>query len=135
MFRPTFVDHLVFRVRDINRTARFYDSLLGAPFRADGYVMYSAGDTLLFFTPSIGQTESYDKEKVGLNHIALGVRRIDELRMVESQLNHAAIAHSGIKLWEDGVTQYIWLDDPDGIRIEYWLRRPEEAFGHDVRAE
>ncbi len=43
MFRPKFVDHLVFRVSDIDRTARFYSALLGEPYRADGYVMYSAG--------------------------------------------------------------------------------------------
>jgi glyoxylase I family protein len=126
MFRPNFVDHLVFRVSDMERTARFYSSLLGEPYRAEGYVMYSAGDTLLFFTPSVEHTEAFNKEKVGLNHIALGVRSIDELKIVESQLNQAAIAHSGIKLWQDGLTQYIWLDDPDGIRVEYWLRLPEK---------
>jgi glyoxylase I family protein len=102
--------------------------LLGEPYRVEGYVMYSAGDTLLFFTPSAENTEAFDKEKVGLNHIALGVRSIDELRMVESQLNQAAIAHSGIKLWQDGLTSYIWLDDPDGIRVEYWLRLPEKEL-------
>ena len=125
MFLPTFVDHLVFRVRDINRTTRFYSALLGEPYQADGYVMFRAGDTLLFFTPPVGAQGSYDKEKVGLNHFALGVRTIDELRLVESQLDQASIAHSGIKLWQDGVTPYIWLDDPDGIRVEYWLRSPE----------
>jgi len=128
MFRPNFVDHLVFRVSDMDRTTRFYSSLLGEPYRVEGYVMYSAGDTLLFFTPSAENTEAFDKEKVGLNHIALGVRSIDELRMVESQLNQAAIAHSGIKLWQDGLTSYIWLDDPDGIRVEYWLRLPEKEL-------
>jgi glyoxylase I family protein len=127
MFRPNFVDHLVFRVRDMDRTARFYSALLGEPYKEDGYIMYRAGDTLLFFTPSIGSTEPYNKEKVGLNHIALGVRTIDELRIVDSQLNLAAIAHSGIKVWQDGLTRNIWLDDPDGIRVEYWLRSPEET--------
>ncbi len=128
MFRPNFVDHLVFRVSDIDRTTCFYSALLGEPYKEDSYVMYRAGDTLMFFTPSMAPPEPYDKEKVGLNHIALGVRTIDEMRMVESQLNRASIAHSGIKVWRDGVTRYIWLDDPDGIRVEYWLRSPEEAL-------
>ena len=128
MFRPKFVDHLVFRISDIDRTERFYSALLGEPYKEDGYVMYSAGDTLFFFTPSIGLPEPYDKEKVGLNHVALGVRTMDELLMVESQLNQASIAHSGIKVWQDGLTQYIWLDDPDGIRVEFWLRSPEETL-------
>ena len=126
MFRPTFVDHLVFRVSDIDRTSSFYSALLGEPYRTNDYAMWSVGNTLLFFTKATGHPHPYDKEKVGLNHIALGVRSIDELRTAESQLSAASIAHSGIKLWQDGVTPYIWLDDPDGIRVEYWLRSPEE---------
>jgi catechol-2,3-dioxygenase len=125
MFRPNFVDHLVFQVSDMDRTNRFYSPLLGEPYAAEDYVMYSVGDTLLFFTPAVENAESFNKERIGLNHIALGVRSLDELKDVESQLNQAAIVHSGIKLWQD-VTPYIWLDDPDGIRVEYWLRVPEK---------
>ena len=126
MFLPTFVDHLVFRVRDMDLTERFYTVLLEEPLKADGYIMYMVGDTRLFFTPSVDHASPYNKENVGLNHIALGVRTIEELQRVESQLNEGSVAHSGIKLWQDGLTKYIWLDDPDGIRVEYWLRPPEE---------
>jgi len=39
--------------------------------------MYQLGDTRLFFTLSYRhQQEPYDKEKVGLNHVAFGVRRV-----------------------------------------------------------
>ena len=126
MWQPTVVDHLVFRVRDMKRTELFYTVLLGEPFKADGYIMYMAGDTRLFFTPSVDQAAPYDKENVGLNHIAFGMRTVEELQGVESQLNQGSILHSGIKLWQDGLTKYIWLDDPDKIRVEYWLRLPEE---------
>ena len=126
MYLPTFVDHLVFRVRDMDRTERFYTVLLEAPFKGDGYIMYTVGNARLFFTPSVDHASPHNKEDVGLNHIALGVRTIGELQRVESQLNEGSIAHSGIKLWQDGLTKYIWLDDPDGIRVEYWLRLPEE---------
>ena len=124
---PTFVDHLVFRVRDIDRTERFYTALLQEPFRSDGYIMYMVGDTRLFFTPSVDHALPYDKENVGLNHIALGVRTSEELQRIESQLDEKSVVHSGIKLWQDGLTKYIWLDDPDGIRVEYWLRLPEDT--------
>lgn len=127
MFIPTFVDHLVFRVRDLNRTESFYTALLGDPFKGDGYIMYMAGDTRLFFTPAVDGASPHNKEDVGLNHIALGVRTVEELQQVESQLKEGSIAHSGIKLWADGLTRYIWLDDPDGIRVEYWLRLLEES--------
>jgi catechol-2,3-dioxygenase len=110
----------------MDRTERFYTVLLEEPFKADGCIMYMVGDTRLFFTPSVDHASPYNKENVGLNHIALGVRTIEELRRVESQLNEGSVAHSGIKLWQDGLTKYIWFDDPDGIRVEYWLRSPEE---------
>jgi glyoxylase I family protein len=126
MFLPTFVDHLVFRVRDMDRTERFYTALLDEPFKGDEYIMYIVGNTRLFFTPSVDRAAGYNKENVGLNHIALGVRTIEELQRVESQLSEGCVAHSGIKLWQDGLTKYIWLDDPDGIRVEYWLRLQEE---------
>ena len=98
----------------------------GRTVQSDGYIMYMVGDTRLFFTPSVDHPSPHNKENVGLNHIALGVRTIEELQRVESQLNEGSVAHSGIKLWQDGLTKYIWLDDPDGIRVEYWLRLPEE---------
>lgn len=123
MFYPNFVDHLVFRVADIGRTERFYTALLGPPLKEEDYVMYMAGDTRLFFARSAESLqEPYDKEKIGLNHIAFGVRTLEELRTIQAQLDVCGISHSGIKLWQEGPTQFIWLDDPDGIRIEFWLR-------------
>ena len=123
MFYPNFVDHLVFRVADIERTERFYSALLGQPLKAEDYRMYIAGDTRLFFTRSVGSGQgTYEKEKVGLNHIAFGLRTLTELQTVRGQLDASGISHSGIKFWQDGLTQYIWLDDPDGMRVEFWLR-------------
>lgn len=123
MLFPNFVDHLVFRVADLERTARFYTPLLGEPERESDYIVFSAGDTLIFFTRSPRSAQqAYDKEAIGLNHIALGLRTLAELEMIRSQLDNAGIAHSGIKTWKDGTTTYIWLDDPDGIRVEFWVR-------------
>jgi glyoxylase I family protein len=123
MIYPNVVDHLVFRVAEMERTERFYSALLGQPLIEEAYIMYMAGDTRLFFTRSREPAEAkYKKEKVGLNHLALGVRTREELRAIQAQLDGGGISHSGIKFWQDGVTEYIWLDDPDGMRIEFWLR-------------
>jgi glyoxylase I family protein len=123
MICPNFVDHLVFRVTEIDRTARFYGALLGDPLKEDDYIMYMAGDTRLFFTCSVDSRQGrYEKEKIGLNHLAFGVRTLEELQTIQAQLDSSGISHSGIKLWQDGLTEYIWLDDPDGMRLEFWLR-------------
>lgn len=123
MFCPNCVDHLVFRVADLDRTERFYNALLGSPLKEEDFIMYIAGNTRLFFGRSTQSlSEIYNKENVGLNHVAFGVRTEKELQTVQSQLDATGISHSGIKVWQDGVTRYIWLDDPDGMRIEFWLR-------------
>jgi catechol-2,3-dioxygenase len=107
----------------MERTERFYSALLGQPLKEDSYLMYMAGATRLFFTRSgDSRNGTYQKENVGLNHIAFGVRTRDELQTIQTQLDSSGISHSRIKFWQDGLTEYIWLDDPDGMRIEFWLR-------------
>ena len=124
MLSLKFVDHLVFRVSDLDRTERFYTALLGqAPTRAEDSITYAAGETLLFFTRSARHSgEPYEKEKVGLNHLAFGVRNIEELRTIQAQLDSAGISHSGIGIDRYGRKEFIWLDDPDGMRVEFYLR-------------
>jgi glyoxylase I family protein len=124
MISPKFVDHLVFRVVELDRTERFYTALLGhTPERAENSLMYKAGDTRLFFTLSDRpQQSAFEKEDVGLNHLALGVRTMEELKSIRAQLDSAGISHSGIKIDHYGRKEFIWLDDPDGMRIEFYLR-------------
>ena len=126
MFCPKFVDHVVLRIADVGRTERFYNALLGEPKeRIPGSVLYAVGDTLLFFTLSEkSEPEQFEKEDIGLNHLAFGVRTLEELREIGAQLNAAGIAHSGIGMCRYGNVEFIWLDDPDGIRVEFY-RRPE----------
>jgi glyoxylase I family protein len=124
MISPKFVDHLVFRVAELDRTERFYSAILGQyPDRAEDSIAFIVGGTRLFFTRSVERAgQTYDKEKVGLNHIAFGVRTIDELRTIQAQLDTATIHHSGIRVDRYGQKEFIWLDDPDGLRVEFYLR-------------
>ena len=124
MTYPGFVDHLVFRVSGLDRTERFYQALLGQPLeRAEDSLLYVVGDTRLFFTCTVeNHAGMQDKERVGLNHIAFGVRSLEELEAIQTQLDSSGISHSGLKLDQYGLREFIWLDDPDGLRIEFYLR-------------
>jgi catechol-2,3-dioxygenase len=124
MISPKFVDHLVFRVSSLDRTERFYTALLGqSPECAEGSLMYEVGGTRLFFTTSMeASSATYNKEMIGLNHIAFGIPTLTELQALQQQLAAAEIPHSGIKLDQYGLKEFIWLDDPDGMRIEFYLR-------------
>ena len=119
-----FVDHLVFRVAELDKTERFYTTVLEQePQRADDSLMYRVGDTLLFFTPCNRTKKGrYEKENVGLNHLAFGVRTGEELQSVRTRLDRAQIVHSGIRQDRYGLKDFIWLDDPDNMRIEFYFR-------------
>ena len=85
--------------------------------------MYQVGDTRLFFTRcDQPQRGPYAKEEVGLNHFAFGVHTLEDLEVIEAQLNRAGIPNSGIKKDRYGQREFIWLDDPDNMRVEFYLR-------------
>jgi len=123
---PTSIDHLVFRVTSIKTTEVFYTALLGQPaFKNEGAVLFVVGGARLFFTAvTTPATHSYNKDEVGLNHIALGVPALTDLQAISTQLDSSDITHSGIKIDPHGGKEYIWLNDPDGFRVEFYLREP-----------
>jgi len=127
MFQDLYVDHLVFRVRDPALSAAFYQRLFGDPvFRNGAAFMYQVGPTLLFFTPAPPSDAPYNKEQPGLNHIALGTRDLQQLRSIAAHLDTAGIKHSGIGIDQHGKKEYIWLNDPDGFRLEFYCRPASE---------
>lgn len=97
---PKFVDHLVFRVAELDRTERFYTAVLGhGPHQSAESQMYLVGDTCLFFTLSDRTRQApCDKEKIGLNHLAFGVRTLEELKAIAASLDNAGIWHSGVRV-------------------------------------
>jgi len=122
--RPQFVDHLVFRVSDVERTEKFYSVFLGPPIgRVSGSIAYEVGETKIFFTACTAtHLHRPDKEQVGLNHLAFGVRKTEELRRIEAKLNRSKLRNSGIQIDRYGSKEFIWFEDPDGTRLEFYLR-------------
>jgi glyoxylase I family protein len=85
--------------------------------------MYMVDQTRLFFTTSDAlELGRYEKENVGLNHIAFGVRSIAELDAAQVRLDKSGVIHSGKKLDHYGRKEFLWFDDPDGIRVEFYVR-------------
>lgn len=120
---PKFIDHIVLIVRDIEETEKFYSAFLGKPIQLEKeQVVYKIGDTKVFFGLPYGEYEKSDKDKTSLNHLAFGVRTGDELREFEKVLNEANIQNSGIKIDKYGNKEFIWFNDPSGIRLEIYCR-------------
>ena len=124
MLRELYIDHLVFRVADLAATRIFYGMFFGEPLSEnEDSVMYLVDDTRLFFTVSPQKIVApYDKEQPGLNHFAFGIHNSAVLREMLNQLNSAGLRHSGIKIDHYGKKEFIWLDDPNGFRLEFYCR-------------
>ncbi len=121
--QPKFIDHIVLIVKDIEETEKFYSSFLGKPVQIDKeQVAYKIGETKIFFGLPFGEYEKSDKDKTSLNHLAFGVRTVEELSEFEKTLNEVNIKNSGIKTDKYGNKEFIWFDDPSGIRLEIYCR-------------
>ena len=119
--KAIYIDHLSIIVRDIKKTADFYGNFLGEPIQYnEEKVVYKIGGTTIYFRLPFIEWESGDKDKSGLNHLAFGVANIRELESFGKLLNDAGIKNNGIKTSKMG-RQYIWFDDPDGYRLEFYL--------------
>ena len=124
--QPSFIDHVVIIAKDLGRTERFYSVFLGEPVHQDAEsVAYKIGETKLFFVLPYGSFEKTDKDSGSLNHLAFGVRTLEELRQFEKALEDAGIKHSGVQLDKYGNKDFIWFDDPDSYRLEFYCRTAE----------
>ncbi len=123
--RPT-IDHIVLTILDVQRSKQFYVRVFGPPdFEDTESSMYEMGETRLFISAAyhpLSLPDRFDPDRVGLNHVAFGVSSLKELQEIEKHLNREKIQHSGIHIDQHSSQEKIWLDDPDGIRLEFFLR-------------
>lgn len=122
----SFIDHIEIIVKNIEETEKFYSSFLGKPEHQDKeQVEYKIGDTKIFFGLAYGDFEKSDKDKSSLNHLAFGVRTIEELKEFGKILNGAGIKNSGVLIDKYGNKEFVWFDDPNGYRLEIYCRSVE----------
>ena len=124
MHPDLYLDHIVLRVRNVAETQMFWDALLGEPAsKSEESLMYMVGPTRLFFTSSPCESANvYDKERIGLNHLAFGVRSSKELRNMVEYLDYAGLENSGVRIDRYGQKEFVWMDDPNGFRVEFYCR-------------
>ena len=120
------IDHLVLVVSNIETTKNFYEVFLGPVEEAwDDRLLFLVGEVKLFLVLPYGKLPEGDKfspNRIGLEHFAFRMESLDDLKDIEWKLNQWKIKHSEIHIDEHSQKEKIWLNDPDGIRIEFYLR-------------
>lgn len=121
-----YVDHIVLTVSDVVKTKNFYSKIFGKPDSEDDYsLMYRFGETKLFFVLPHGnmpQGDRFNPNRIGLEHFAIGVRTLDDLKKIEEALSKNVIENSGIHIDKHSKKEKIWLNDIDGIRLEFFIK-------------
>jgi len=130
--KPKSIDHILLMVSNVKKTEKFYVKILGKPIYKDqNSVAWKIRDTKLFFGLPFKKLSgnAFDRNRIGLNHLAFAVRTLSELKKWEKKLNDSGIKNSGIIKDKYKNQEYIWFDDPDNIRQEFYLQPSHERFG------
>jgi catechol 2,3-dioxygenase len=131
------VGHVVLKVRDIERSARFYRDVLGLKEVARA----NFGRPMAFFSTGENHHDIAVMEVgpeaplpqpggVGLYHVALVIgTTLDELRAAKAHLE--AHGYTRLRLTDHTVTQSIYLDDPDGNGVELYVNADPAIWRED----
>jgi len=121
------IDHVVFRVADIDAALRFYTNVLGATVEkvqaGIGLYQLRAGTSLIDLVPLGGQLgraggAGPGKEGRNVDHVCFRVLPWDESSILAHLAAHGIEAEVGRRYGAEGDGPSIYLVDPDGNGLE-----------------
>jgi len=137
----TRIGHVHLKVSDLRRSLEFYCDLLGfqlttmygteAAFVSAGGYHHHIGLNTWFSKDA----SPADKKSVGLFHVAILFPTRKDLAVIYDRLRKANYPLTGAS--DHGVSEALYLDDPDGNGIELYCDRPKEqwTYSEDGRIE
>lgn len=135
-----YLGHIVFYVKELNRSLLFYRDLLGFnqvgdmkhPFNAVALTSGRTHHEILLI--EVGDAPKPPKgHRIGFYHIGIKVGdSLDELRAVRDELIAAGVPISGMS--DHTVSQSLYLEDPDGNEVELYVDNPEVDWKKDPSA-
>lgn len=128
-FQLQHIDHLVFRVRDLQRSIAFYGAVLGCEVvrRRDdlGLVHLRAGASLIDLVSLDGKLGRAGGAGAGdegrnVDHLCLRVEPFDEASIVQHLQRHGVTPRgpASSNFGAEGEGPSLYIDDPDGNVVE-----------------
>lgn len=120
------VHHIVLTVSDPNKSAEFYEKILGVKAsRENSQVRWiSCGNFLLCFQRPPKQAlpnDRFDENRLGLDHVGFAVGSHQQLNDLITNLIELGITTAGIEFDQDGQSDYVCFRDPDNIQVEFYV--------------
>jgi catechol 2,3-dioxygenase len=124
--RAHYLGHVVFYVKDLERSLAFYRDLLG--FKEVGRIFNGAAAALtsgrthheLLLIPVGDAPGPAQGRRRGLYHIGIKVGdSLDELRAAKRELEQAGVTIDGMS--DHTVSQSLYVRDPDGNEVELYV--------------
>ena len=134
-----YLGHVVFYVRDLERSLAFYRDLLG--FQEVGRIFNGAAAALTsgrthheLLLIQVGEAPGpLQGRRRGLYHIGIKVGdNLDELRGTKRELEQAGVTIDGMS--DHTVSQSLYLCDPDGNEVEVYVDADESVWRNDSAA-
>lgn len=134
-----YLGHVVFYVKDLERSLGFYRDLLG--FKEVGRIFNGAAAALTsgrthheLLLIQVGDAPGPPNgRRRGLYHIGIKVGdSLDELRKAKQELEQAGVSIDGMS--DHTVSQSLYLKDPDGNEIEIYVDADESIWKNDPAA-
>jgi catechol 2,3-dioxygenase len=134
-----YLGHVVFYVKDLERSLEFYRDLLG--FTQVGQIFNGAAAALTsgrthheLLLIQVGDAPGPPRgPRRGLYHIGIKVgNSLDELRSAKQELEQAGVTIDGMS--DHTVSQSLYLKDPDGNEVELYVDADESLWKNNSAA-
>lgn len=134
MVKPKQLGHLVLRVRDLDRSERFYTDVLGLEVtsrRPGAMVFLTAGEAshelaLMSVGPDAPGPE---QNRVGLYHFAWEMESFEDLKKLHRELKERGVQIAGVS--DRGISLGVYFFDPDDNEIEAFYELPKDQWPND----